>query len=311
MDRYIDPTSDIFVIYLLGSEENKVLLLDFINSVLSDSGFEKIVDVEIKNPFNIKTYSYDKMSILDVKATDENGRIYDIEVQTCGNRIFINRSIYYWARNYSNQIVEGDNYTQLKPVICINLLKFKIFEDIDKIHTCFIPYEKDDKSLPLTDHFQIHFIELPKFSEKIKIKESLFDWLLFFKNENDIEEDTMETLLERNNVIKKAHEKYKVFTQDEQLRDLYEARLKYQRDQSTLIEVAKKEGIEKGKIEGKIEGELEKSQKTLIKQIQKKYGIDEFEISLIKDCRDMNKLDNALDEFVFAIDKGKILDLLR
>ena len=248
MNRYIDPTSDIFIIYLLGSPENKLILLDFINSVLSDSRFERIVDVEVKNPFNIKTFSYDKMSILDVKATDENGRVYDIEVQTYGNEIFINRSIYYWARNYSNQIVEGDNYFQLKPVICINLLKFNIFDEIDKIHTCFIPFEKDDKTIPLTDHFQIHFIELPKFSEKTKIDESLFDWLLFFKNENDNEEEYMQTLLERNKIIKKAHEKYKVFTQDDNLRELYEARLKYQRDQSTLIEVAEKKGEVKGKI---------------------------------------------------------------
>nr|HPO50617.1 PD-(D/E)XK nuclease family transposase [Spirochaetota bacterium] len=66
MNRYIDPTADIFIIYLLGSPENNLILLDFINSVLSDSGFERIVDVEVKNPFNIKTFSYDKMSILDV-----------------------------------------------------------------------------------------------------------------------------------------------------------------------------------------------------------------------------------------------------
>ncbi len=276
MNRYIDPTADIFIIYLLGSPENNLILLDFINSVLSDSGFERIVDVEVKNPFNIKTFSYDKMSILDVKATDENDRVYDIEVQTYGNEIFVNRSIYYWARNYSNQIVEGDNYVELKPVICINLLKFKLFDEIDKIHTCFIPFEKDNKNIPLTDHFQIHFIELPKFSEKIKIEESLFDWLLFFKNENDVEEDYMETLLERNKIIKKAHEKYKVFTQDEKLRDLYEARLKYQRDQSTLIEVAEK----KGKIEGKVESSKKMKEDGVSFELISKYtglSIEEIE----------------------------------
>jgi predicted transposase/invertase (TIGR01784 family) len=254
MNTFIDPTSDTFVIFLLGSPEHKEILLDFINSVLKDSGFDTIVDVEIQNPFNIKKYSYDKLSILDVKATDSTGRIYDIEVQTLGNEIFINRSLYYWAKNYANQMVESESYIQLKPVICINLLKFNLFKHLNKVHTCFMPYEKDLKKIPLTDHFQIHFIELPKFNKSKQIKESLANWLEFFKIEGQNKEAFMQTLLEKNQIIKKAHEKYKVFTQSDELRELYEARLKYQRDQATLLEIAEKKGIEQGLKKGKKEG---------------------------------------------------------
>ena len=75
---FIDPTSDIFVLYLFGSPENNDILLDFINSVLSDTGFNKIVEVEPLNPFNIRKFVNDKMSILDIKAKDEYGKIYDI-----------------------------------------------------------------------------------------------------------------------------------------------------------------------------------------------------------------------------------------
>ena len=39
---YIKPYSDIFIHYLLAQEENKDLLLDFINAVLIDSDFPKI-----------------------------------------------------------------------------------------------------------------------------------------------------------------------------------------------------------------------------------------------------------------------------
>jgi hypothetical protein len=55
MGYYVKPTSDIFIKYLLGSEENKDLLLSFINANLSEIGFDKIVKVVIKNPFNVKT----------------------------------------------------------------------------------------------------------------------------------------------------------------------------------------------------------------------------------------------------------------
>lgn len=49
---YIDPVSDIFVLYLFGIPENKNILINFINSVLGDAGFPKISDVTIVNPVN-------------------------------------------------------------------------------------------------------------------------------------------------------------------------------------------------------------------------------------------------------------------
>lgn len=75
---FIDPTSDIFILYLFGSPGNNDILLNFVNSVLSDAGFSKIIEVEPLNPFNIRKFVDDKMSILDIKAKDEDGRIYDI-----------------------------------------------------------------------------------------------------------------------------------------------------------------------------------------------------------------------------------------
>ena len=91
----ISPTSDMFITYLLGSEKNKELLLSFINETLTDSGFPRIVSVTIKNPFNINTFAGEKQSVLDIKATDENNRIYDIEVQTADKGNTKPRFLYY------------------------------------------------------------------------------------------------------------------------------------------------------------------------------------------------------------------------
>ena len=57
---YIKPTSDIFIKYLFGTEENKILLLAFINAVLENSGFSLIKKVELKNTFNLKKIVFDK-----------------------------------------------------------------------------------------------------------------------------------------------------------------------------------------------------------------------------------------------------------
>ncbi len=107
MSGFINPVRDIFIKFLFGSEENKDLLLSFINAVLEDADFPLITSVEHKNPFNYRNFILDKDSILDVKAIDENGKSYDIEVQANDFSHFENRSLYYWAKLYAGQLTEG------------------------------------------------------------------------------------------------------------------------------------------------------------------------------------------------------------
>jgi predicted transposase/invertase (TIGR01784 family) len=91
---HIKASSDIFIHYLWGTDKNKDLLISFINTVLEDSEFQPIKDVQIKNPFNRKTFSFDKETVLDIKAIDEQGRQYNIEVQSTGDISFISRRLY-------------------------------------------------------------------------------------------------------------------------------------------------------------------------------------------------------------------------
>lgn len=294
-DLIIDPLSDIFILYLFGSAENNQVLLDFINAVLIDVGFQEIVEVEVLNPFNIRTFINDKLSILDVKAKDGNGRIYDIEVQSISHNHYINRSLYYWARNYSKQLTKAENYDTLKPVISINLLKDKIFKQINKVHSVFMPFELEYKEKPLTDHLQIHYIELKKYIEGMNVKTKLTDWLDYFKNEGNNKEAEMQTLLDKSNIIREAHEIYNRFTTNDELRDIYEAREKFILDQNTNIFVA----------------HLEEKRSTLIRLISKKFQISDKDTDMINECSRTEKLDEALDEILFANDKETVLKKLR
>jgi len=74
--------------YLLGDEKNSDLLLSFINSVHEDYDLPLIKSVIIKNPFNLKNLANEKESVIDIKAEDESGRQYDIEVQVEGNSLY-------------------------------------------------------------------------------------------------------------------------------------------------------------------------------------------------------------------------------
>ena len=197
MSSIIKAYSDIFIKYLFGSERNKNLLLSFLNSVLLNSGFPKVVEIEITNPFNLKTFIYDKESILDIKVIDENKRQFNVEVQSTGNEIFSARALYYWSKLYSSQIKESQKYNELKATISINILNFNLINDKDKYHSTFMLMEKNNPELVLTDHIIIHFLELQKLNFNItKEQNKLLKWLNYLKGEGKGDKE-MEILIIR------------------------------------------------------------------------------------------------------------------
>ncbi len=255
--KYIHPTSDIFIKYLFGMEEDTLLLRDFINAAQKNCGLPLITTLEVRNPFNLKTVYFDKESVLDIKAVSETGEIFNIEVQTSGSEIFRNRSLYYWAKLYSAQLKQGKRYNSLYPVICINILDFKLFVQQDRCHLCFMLRDIEDPELFLSDHLAIHYLELPKLID-YNTDNELEKWLYFLKNEGKAEEDEkMRILLKENPSLNKAHEKYLAFGMDPELVDAYEARMKWKLDHDSALDDALSRGLKQGREEGRQEGREE------------------------------------------------------
>jgi predicted transposase/invertase (TIGR01784 family) len=245
--RTISPINDFFFRYLFGETGHEHLTLDFINAVLSDSGMGPLQKVVIKNPFNIRESVTSKESILDIKAEDEDARIYDIEMQLAGNSIFANRSLYYWARCYTSQIGDGDDYRKLNPVICINVLDFELLRENPLVHSCFVLREMKVHQMVLTDHLMIHFLSLTRFKKMRYTAEShLTDWLTWFCFNIEDNMKGLDTILERNDAVREAHGLYERFTADKELMEKYEARQKYLRDVSTIKGVSREEGYKEG-----------------------------------------------------------------
>ncbi len=67
----------------------------------------------------------------------------------------------------------------------------------------------------------------------------------------------MTILLKNDPAIAKAHARYLAFTNDDQARMAYEARIAFQRDQLSREEAAKQQGLEQGIEQGKLEGKQE------------------------------------------------------
>ena len=52
------------------------------------------------------------MSILDIKATDEKGRVFDIEMQMGEQSYFGKRELYYWGKAFTDQLGAGRNFSE-------------------------------------------------------------------------------------------------------------------------------------------------------------------------------------------------------
>jgi predicted transposase/invertase (TIGR01784 family) len=238
----IDPKVDYAFKKLFGSLENKPLLIDLLQAILN----ETVEGVEILNPFNAKETEEDKLSILDIKAQLKDQRLVNIEMQMVVSGIYPNRALYYWSRIHSQQLQEGEDYNQLKPTISIHILGDFLFRDLPEYHLQFALREAKHRELLLTNHLQMHIIELPKFTLSAEQLDNEFQkWCYFLIHGEELEPKALPKNL-KNPSIEKAVEVLEIMTHNDLERERYEARLKAQRDESSL----KTSSFQEGKIEG-------------------------------------------------------------
>ena len=274
----VKKLNDFFIRYFFGLKGDEDLLLSFINAIMIDSNFATFKSVEIINPFNLSEKANNKESIVDLKAITEDGIIVIIEIQTYSTKNFFERTLYYWSKNYSNILKKGEDYPELKPVISINLIDDILFDKNDKrMHTCYLLKEKNTNEI-LTDHIQLHYVEIPKFDEKADIKRELKNWILFLKSNK---EEDMSQLLKEDTIFEKAMKKYNYFTDNEDLLNEYDKREAYLVYQHSLMRDFKEEGFDEGKLEGIKEGKLEgiKENSYAIAKSLKSSGLDNQFIS--------------------------------
>ena len=88
-----------------------------------------MVEVVLLNPYNEREFLGDKLSVVDVKARDEAGRIYQVEIQLLVLPDLPARILYGWADLYSAQLASGQDYGDLKPTYAIWLLGETLLAD--------------------------------------------------------------------------------------------------------------------------------------------------------------------------------------
>jgi len=124
-----------------------------------------------------------------------NGQRVDLEVQVNDEGNYPERSLYYWAREFSTALDEGEDYTELPRTIVISILGFNQFADPKKFHSEFGVPEVTSHE-PLTDKCARHYFELPKLPESVRADNSRDLWLKLFKAETEEEVPVMSEALQ-------------------------------------------------------------------------------------------------------------------
>ena len=285
----VNPRVDFAFKKLFGSEENKDLLISLINAIVSEQ--QQVVEVELKNPYNLVDYQAGKMSILDIKAKSENGRWFNVEMQISEDYNFDKRAIYYWAKLVTEQLTEGQMYKELKKTISINILDFNFIPDIPEAHNCYkiinTATGKDDK---LHDIFELHYVELRKFTKQQKQVTSALDrWCTFLTKAAVLNKNYVPEELAFDPAIVKAIAAVdRMFDEEERL--VYEIRMQSLAEVESKIASAVEKGIEQGIEQGILKGEDQTKKMiavnlakagTPVDIITKVTGLTEAEIKLI------------------------------
>ena len=251
-ERYISLLTDFGFKRIFGTDPNKELLVNFLNSLFD--GEEVIKDVKYLNSENVGDVYTERKAIFDVYCENEKGEKFIVEMQNAYQTYFKDRSLFYSTFPIREQAPKGSDWNFcLKKVYVVALLNYKIsdeaFDSSDTIHTIALMDTKTNKVFNTKLMFK--YVEVGRFDKTDEELTSLSDkWMYVLKNLSRL--DNRPAAL-REKIFSKLFAAASVarFTPTE-LRE-YEDSLKAYRDIKNSLDTAKEEGREEGREQRNIE----------------------------------------------------------
>lgn len=274
-EKSLLPTNDVIFHCLFGTIGNEGITKDFIEKILNKEVSEITLDLNLNL---IREHFDSKLGILDVRAKTKEGINYNIEMQNSSSATLPERILSYWSRLYTGDLKKGNNYDVLAKTIAILIVNDEIdrFNFIEKYHTKWNIREEDYKDVILTDDFEIHVIELPKYLEmrNNNFKNIWLDFLI-----NPVGKEVL-TAMKENKKLKDAGNKLDEITSDEVIRDralrLEIAELDRNTDLKHAREAGISEGIQQGIQQGIEQGAYQEIKKIVLLMHEQKIPLDQI-----------------------------------
>jgi len=220
-------------------------LLKKLVAVLLRIKVESIGSFQIRNPEMPPESLGDKFCRLDINMEVDKQRVdLEIQVEDDGGS-YPERTLYYWAREYSTALPTAGKYAELPRTVIISIVGFKLFPCAE-YHSEYQALEVT-RHTPLTDRFSLSYFELPKLPATVTADNGLELWLSLFKAKTEEELTSLESLgVQEMNEAISAYRNITVtpeFREMERLRSKArhdEAQALYNAERKKAFEIAKK-----------------------------------------------------------------------
>ena len=278
--QLIPPKMDI-IFQALFKKGNEEITKALISSIIG----EKIQKIDLdRNKNLLREYANEKMGVLDLIAILDDGVICNVEVQLADNKDIEQRLLFYHSKEYSQQMLIGDKYKELKKTISIAILDYNLekLKDMEEAHTKWTIMEDKYRKLKLTDELEMHILELPKMRRMRQRgeKSELLDWMLFLDNPND--EEVFE-IMKTNKEIEEAMKKLEEIQSDRELMRIIDLKRKAIWDENQAKYAAEVVGMERGIKKGIKQTAINMlKEKIDIELISKVTGLTKTEIEELK-----------------------------
>ena len=107
---FADPKTDFVFKRIFDSEANSHLLIELLNSLLELDETNRIVKIQYLTPEQKVAVPELKLSVVDVKCFDNQGRHYVVEMQVLNVEGFEKRVVYNTSKAYVMQLDTGRSY---------------------------------------------------------------------------------------------------------------------------------------------------------------------------------------------------------
>ncbi|NEZ62739.1 Rpn family recombination-promoting nuclease/putative transposase [Leptolyngbyaceae cyanobacterium CCMR0082] len=263
-ERYINLLTDFGFRRVFGSEPNKPLLIDFLNTLLPP--YHHIQTLAYQMPEVFGNTPIDCKAVFDLYCQGENGERFIVEIQKAKQNYFKDRSVFYASFPIQEQALKGDWNYRLAPVYSIGVLDF-VFDDYKHDDTYLHTVElKNQHCEVFYDKLKFVYIELPKFQKSLTELVSHQDqWLYLLRHLPELDDRPQPfqdpVFLQLFEIAEIAN-----FSPTEQ--DSYQNSLKYYRDLNNVVDTSREEG----RLEGLEEGRLEQARSLILRLLTRKLG---------------------------------------
>jgi predicted transposase/invertase (TIGR01784 family) len=244
-DKYINPFTDFGFKKIFGEEENKDLLVDFIQTLMPEKS--NITTINYLKNEKLGRANTERKAVFDLYCENDKGEKFIVELQRAEQDYFKERSIYYSTFAIQEQAKKGKWDYNWQGVYTIAIMDFSFTHSLHtNVKTQVVLYDEEN-GMVFTNKLKYIYLEMDKFKKGIEELETYYDkWLFILKNLHLLEEIPPEL---REKSFQKLFNVAEIAKYNPKDRQTYENSLKYYRDMENSLDLQYKIGRNERELE--------------------------------------------------------------